>query len=144
VQTVPKNFKIFLFAKMKIFTTRKLINTNKIFLSVNFYRFYWWKYSLGIYRWKYTTPLYSFTDGFIPSVKGTQTVGKFITDGISDETNPSESWASVILIPSPCLSVIKKQKYQRNFRRTYRWIKAPKKNSCHKLPTEYSVYNIQW
>jgi hypothetical protein len=31
--------------------------------------------------------LYSFTDELILSVKGTQTVGEIITDGISDETN---------------------------------------------------------
>ena len=39
-------------------TTRKLINTNRnterMFSSVNYSEFYWWKYSLGIYRGSYS------------------------------------------------------------------------------------------
>jgi len=36
-----------------------------------------------------TTPLYSFTDGLIPSVTGMNSVGKIITDDFIDETRPS-------------------------------------------------------
>jgi hypothetical protein len=57
---------------------------------MNGYVFHTEKYGHGRKTYN-TTPLYSFTDGFIPSVKGTKTVGKIITDGLSDETNPSET-----------------------------------------------------
>jgi hypothetical protein len=61
----------------------------------------------------HTTPLTSFTDGLIPSVKAMKFIDKIITDGLTDGTRPSVYQSSVKPI-SVANSIVNKKTHRRN------------------------------